>query len=147
MGVGAVAMVAGAFLIGAALLRAAPERGREGSRLGAAWGLMLGAALTLATAGVLSAGFDGPGHWVGGVRTDVGGLPLVGWSTTGGDLRVPHFFATHLTQAIPAVGFAADKLGARRPGIWVAAAAAAGAAAVALTFLQAIAGRPFLALG
>ena len=28
------------------------------------------------------------GHWVGGLHTDVGGLPTFGWSRSGGDLRV-----------------------------------------------------------
>lgn len=147
MGVGAVTMVTGAFLIGLAILRAKPLPGREGLRLGAAYGLMLGAGLTLVTASVLSVGIDGPGHWVGGVKTDVGGLPIVGWSTTGGDLRVPHFFATHLTQALPVLGFAADRLGSRRPQLWIAAGSAAGTALVALTFVQALAERPFLPLG
>ncbi len=144
MGVGAVAMVAAAFVIGWAMLRERPLAGREGLRLGAATGLMLGAVLTLITAGVLSTGVDGPGHWVGGDRTDATGLFLTGWSTTGGDLRVPHFFATHLTQAIPLAGLIADRAGVRRPGLWVAAVAAAGTVVVALTFLQALLGRPFM---
>ncbi len=147
MGIGAVTMVGGAFLIGLAILRAGPSPGREGFRLGAAAGLMLGAVLTLLTASVLSAGIDGRGHWVGGIKSDVGGLPLVGWSTTGGDLRVPHFFATHLTQALPLLGFAADRVGARRPAIWVAAGSVVGIAVVAFTFLQALARQPFLAWG
>ncbi len=105
---------------------------------------MLGALLTLITAGVLSMGVDGPGHWVGGDRTDATGLFLTGWSTTGGDLRVPHFFATHLTQAIPLAGLIADRSGAHHPGLWVAAVAAAGTGVVAFTFLQALSGQPFL---
>lgn len=143
MGVGAVSIVAGCFVIGACLLKAPSAPRTEGWRLGGATGLMLGAVLTLVTAGIMSSGFDGPGHWVGGVRSDAGGLPLVGWSTTGGDLRVPHFFATHLMQGLPLLGWLADRAGPRAAGPVVAIGAILGLVVVALTFVQAIAGRPF----
>ena len=144
MGVGAVTLVACAFIFGWMIWRQArPEIG-AGLRMGAASGLMIGAVLTLITAGVLSSGIDGPGHWVGGIRTDASGLFLVGWSRTGGDLRVPHFFATHIMQALPLLGLALDRYRPEmaRRGVWIGAAASI--AIVAATFVQAASGRPFL---
>ena len=80
---------------------------------------------------------QGTGHWVGGVPTDAGGLPLFGWSRTGGDLRVPHFFATHVMQALPLLGLAADRLAPRRavPLVW--AGVGVSLLVVAATFAQA----------
>ena len=145
MGVGAVSIVAGCFAIGWMIWRHGRRDIGEGLRLGAAWGLMIGAVLTVFTAGLLSSGVIAEaGHWVGGVRNDAGGLPLVGWSRSGGDLRVPHFFATHLMQGLPLLGLLLDRVApaSARKGIWVGAAA--GVLFVAATFAQAAMGRPFL---
>lgn len=145
MGIGAVALVLCAFIFGWLIWRHGRADVGPGLRIGAAIGLMLGAVLTLATAGVLGSGaIDGPGHWVGGVRSDAGGLFVLGWSRTGGDLRVPHFFATHIMQALPLLGLLLDRIrpDAARRGVWVGAALST--AIVAATFMQAAAGRPFL---
>ncbi|MGL4242404.1 MAG: hypothetical protein ACRCTI_14950, partial [Beijerinckiaceae bacterium] len=66
---------------------------------------------------------------------------------TGGDLRVPHFFATHLAQALPVLGFIVDRLRLPARRWWIATGAAVGVLVVALTFAQALAGRPFLVAG
>lgn len=144
MGIGAVTLVICAFIFGWLILRhGRPDAGR-GLRLGAAWGLMLGAALTLITAGVLSSGFDGPGHWVGGVKSDAGGLYVLGWSRSGGDLRVPHFFATHIMQALPVLGLLLDRVRPDLARFGIGIGAMASVIVVAATFVQAASGRPFI---
>jgi len=96
---------------------------------------------TMVTAGFLA---SGSGHWVGGVHSDAGGLPLLGWSRTGGDLRIAHFFSLHALQAVPLLGWVVTRSGADRGKavVWVGAALWTGW--IAFTFLEALAGRPLL---
>jgi hypothetical protein len=75
------------------------------------------------------------------------GLPLVGWSTEGGDLRIPHFVGMHALQLLPllAAALAATRLdgGTRTAVVRVAAAGYTG-----LTLLltwQALRAQPLLA--
>lgn len=92
------------------------------------------------------------GHAVG-VPDGGPGLPLVGWSTTGGDLRIAHFVGMHALQGLPllAAGLAVlsrsgSGLGARFDEatrlqvVWIAAAAWAGS--IALFAYQALRAQP-----
>ncbi len=108
-------------------------------RDGVALGLALVLPLTLVTAGTLS---SNGGHFVG-QASNAGGLFLLGWSREVGDLRVSHFLATHAMHAVPAFALVSSRvLGDRRGPVWIFAAAWIGL--VAFTYLQALAGRPFL---
>lgn len=88
-----------------------------------------------------------------GVADGGAGLPVLNWSTTGGDLRIPHFVGMHALQAIPLLAALLLWLGgrvpllrpeARRTGlVWAAAGGYAGL--VALVTWQALRGQSIVA--
>ena len=96
MGVGATTLSLVTGFIGWRILKSAPA-----SALAFATGLgfILAGIMALLFGGYMS---QHGGHWVGGDLNDATGLPFFHWSTTGGDLRVPHFFGLHIMQALEA---------------------------------------------
>jgi hypothetical protein len=96
---------------------------------------------TLVAAGYMSAG---GGHTVGGDPSDASGLPLMGWSRTGGDLRVAHFWSLHAQQFLPAIGWFLSRSRFKRSRTAVAFASVGYVSLIAFTFVQALQGRPFL---
>lgn len=84
----------------------------------------------------------GVGLLLGGLQPpDGAGLPLLGWSLAGGDLRPAHFVGVHAEQALPLVGFVAATLGLRHPKAVVWSATAAYSALFAVLVVWGLAGR------
>jgi hypothetical protein len=84
------------------------------------------------------------GHGVGGISSDASGLPLLGWSRTGGDLRVSHFWALHAQQLVPLTGWLIVRARIPANRLAVCAVAIAYVGLVAFTFVQALRGEAFL---
>lgn len=88
------------------------------------------------------------GHAIG-VLDGGPGLPLLGWSTTGGDLRIAHFVGMHALQLLPLLAAGLAAAGTRvtelaRTRIVIVAAGAYTALLALLTW-QALRGQPLLA--
>ena len=150
MGGAALVIVLATFALGVSVLRNPKPSLSMGLLMGAGWGAIFCAVATLIVAGALASGrFSGAGPWIGSIRTDAGGLPIVGWSRSVGDLRVPHFFATHLIQVLPLVGWLADQLASKtryslNPGWVVKAVLMMSLLLVTWLFVQALSGQPFI---
>lgn len=143
-------LIALIFLVTLALaVRALRTRGLDaGLAAGLRWGTGV-CLLGMAEAGLMIANRgwdDGGGHTVGAV--DGGpGLPLTGWSTLHGDLRVAHFVGLHALQVLPLLAALLARgtdLGARTRGRLVTVAGAGYAGLVLLLAWQAQRGQPVL---
>ncbi|MFI6473292.1 hypothetical protein ACIBL5_23880 [Streptomyces sp. NPDC050516] len=147
-----------ATLILAALLfrstiadRASARAVRIGAVLGLA-GAGLGFLMTQPTPGQVRGASDIVGAHSVGVPDGGPSMPLTGWSTTGGDLRIPHFVGMHALQLIPLALMGLVALGARVPRLrderirarLVAVAGAVYAAVPALLTWQALRGQPLV---
>lgn len=143
MGVLAVTLTSASLVYGIAILRDRNSRLDPVFRLSVGVGLIATFVLTVIVAGTMS---NNGSHFVGGMHSDAGGLPIVGWARDGGDLRVAHFFATHAMHFIPVAGFLFSRaLPARQGRLAVLGCAGLFAAFVAYTFVEALSGQAFLA--
>jgi hypothetical protein len=114
-------------------------------RLGYLWGMRLGMAIFVVGSLLGFVLVGNRGHNVPG--PDGGpGLPFLNWALDQGDLRVAHFVGLHALQALPLLGFLLDRRHAA-PALrtrTVSAVAAVWFAAMALTLVLALRGRPLL---
>lgn len=131
MGVGAVSLTIVTVYLGWKIFKS----GSSPMAYATGAGFILSGILTTIVAGYMS---STTGHSVGGDASDASGLAFFYWSTTGGDLRVPHFAALHIAQALP---FAAWLLPDRR---FVNVALLVFVSLVASLFAQALMGIPFI---
>ncbi|MDZ5445423.1 hypothetical protein U2F26_22280 [Micromonospora sp. 4G57] len=151
MGASIMVLFAAHFVIGIVVLRQ-PIADRVG---GYAVGLGIGLSLLGMLAAIpMVAGRDTGIEGVAGAHSvgvpDGGpGLPLVGWSTTGGDLRIGHFVGLHALQALPILAILLSRfVGTRldehtRVRLLVVAGGAYGVLTMLLTW-QALRGQPLL---
>jgi hypothetical protein len=77
-------------------------------------GLILTFVLTVPIAATMSSGTS---HLVGTPLTGTR-FPIMGWSREVGDLRLPHFLATHAMHSVPLAGLTGN-----RAAVWVTALA------------------------
>ncbi|MEV0550982.1 hypothetical protein AB0H98_29625 [Nocardia salmonicida] len=141
------------LVIGIGLMRA---------RLGDAsitWSIRLGIAITLVGLALgnlmpqQESGVEGiAGAHTVGAPDGTPGMPLTGWSTTNGDLRIPHFFGMHALQALPLLAALLVVLAPRIPLLrsvrvrlgLIITASAGYAAVLALVTWQALRGQPLI---
>lgn len=80
------------------------------------------------------------------------GLPITGWSTVGGDLRIPHFLGLHGIQVLLVAAVLMPRLARRYPWLrderlptrLIGLSALGWAGAIAITYWQAMRGLPLL---
>lgn len=97
-GLGALILTSGALVYGFLIWRN-QQTGLSSSMHLAIWfGSISMAVMTVATASYMAAQ---SGHLVGGDLLDTQAMPIMGWATDGGDLRVAHFFASHIIHVLP----------------------------------------------
>ncbi len=149
-----LSLVAAIFLLRQRLGNPAFSWGLRLGLLVALLGALLGFSMTIPTETQLATfDTDTPSSIIGahsvGVPDGGEGLPLTGWSTEGGDLRIAHFVGLHALQILPLAAIFINRRFRhlnefRRVSlVWIAALGYLGF--IALVFWQALRGQPLIA--
>jgi len=101
MGLGAIMLVLGSFYLGYLLFQEYQLTRNQPLLLASALGLTTGSVLTLIVAGYMSSQTD---NGITVNSYEAFRVPLLGWYLNGQDIRIPHFFATHIMQLLPLYG-------------------------------------------
>jgi hypothetical protein len=110
------------------------------------WSIRSGFAVFLAASAIGGVMVAHGAHSIG-VKDGGPGLPIVNWSTSGGDLRAAHFLGLHALQVLPLVGFLVGRhrsWAIRQKTAYVMVLSGAYALLVAVLYFQAIHGSPLL---
>ncbi|MEU4427368.1 hypothetical protein AB0F81_42655 [Actinoplanes sp. NPDC024001] len=119
----------------------------------AAYAIRLGLAISLLGMGLafLMTSQETAGGTIGahsvGVADGGPSMPITGWSTTGGDLRISHFVGLHALQALPLLAYALGRWTGRPERVRARLLLVAGGAYTVLVLLltwQALRGQPLL---
>lgn len=144
MASGAVLLTCAAAIVGVLVAHDRSVALGRATQAGVVLGLALGTVLTLLTAFRLGANMS---HHVGHAAAGSPAMPMTGWSLVVGDLRVPHFLATHMMQVIPVAGLMADRWLPKRAGVHVIVLLTVCWAGLVIgQFLTALDGRPLVTM-
>jgi hypothetical protein len=116
MAFSAVVIIGAAGAVGLAVWRDEGFAAHPVVKAGVVLGLTGGTILTLITA--FAIGGNGGPH-VGGTPDLAARMPLTGWSRTSGDLRVAHFLATHMIQALPILALGTARVMGSSRAVWI----------------------------
>jgi hypothetical protein len=110
------------------------------------WGIRSGLVIFLAASGIGGMMLVHGSHSVG-LKDGGPGLPILNWSTKGGDLRAAHFLGLHALQVLPVIAFLISRHRSwtiSQKTACVLAFSGAYALLIALLYFQAIHGLPLL---